>query len=101
MRVVFTARSRGQLTAIYRFIAERSTHDVARRYVDAIYDHCQGLALSPYRGTVRADVEGGLRIIGFRKRVAIAFAVDGDRVRIVGIYYGGQSLETLLPGADG
>ncbi|MGB5087418.1 MAG: type II toxin-antitoxin system RelE/ParE family toxin [Methylocystis silviterrae] len=50
----------------------------------------------PERGTRRDDLRPGLRTIGFRRRVTIAFAVETDAVTIIGIFYGGQDLEAAL-----
>lgn len=33
----------------------------------------------------------GLRIIGYRRRVSIAFAIGADMVIILGIFYGGRN----------
>jgi toxin ParE1/3/4 len=38
----------------------------------------------------------GLRTIGFRRCVTIAFAVEADAVMIIGIFYGGQDFEAAL-----
>lgn len=35
----------------------------------------------------------GLRIVGFRRRISIAFSVEKDVVSILGIYYGGVDFE--------
>lgn len=48
------------------------------------------------RGIARDDVRPGLRILGFRKRVTIAFAVHDRRVEVLGLYYGGQRVEELI-----
>ena len=36
----------------------------------------------------------GLRTIGFRRHVTIAFTVEADAVTIIGIFYGGQDYES-------
>ena len=43
------------------------------------------------RGTRRDDVRPDLRITNFKKRAVIAFAVEAERVSIIGIYYGGKT----------
>ena len=57
----------------------------------------QGEALKdfPERGTRRDDLEPGLRVPGFERRVVIAFLVLVDRVQIVRIFYGGRDFEGL------
>jgi len=37
-----------------------------------------------------------LRVFGFRRRVSIAFEVTGDVVTILGIFYGGQNIDTAF-----
>jgi toxin ParE1/3/4 len=49
-------------------------------------------------GSTREDISPGLRTIGFRRRVTIAFTVDPDKVEIVGVFYGGQDFEAILAG---
>ncbi|MDP2109573.1 MAG: type II toxin-antitoxin system RelE/ParE family toxin [Thiobacillus sp.] len=56
----------------------------------------------PHRGTRRDDIRTGLRITNYKKRPVIAFAVDADRVSIIGVFYGGQDYEAdLLSDLDG
>ncbi len=53
------------------------------RYTEAIVAHCEELAAFPRRGRARDDIRPGLRTIGFRRRVVIAFAVLDQTVAIV------------------
>jgi plasmid stabilization system protein ParE len=46
---------------------------------------------------MRDDVRPGLRITNYKKRAVIAFQVDADLVSIIGVFYGGQNYETILP----
>jgi toxin ParE1/3/4 len=45
------------------------------------------------RGRRRDDIRPGLRIIGFERRVTVAFAVEEERVVILRIFYGGRDWE--------
>jgi plasmid stabilization system protein ParE len=54
---------------------------------------CDSLKTFPNRGTQRDDIRPGLRVFGFRRRVAITFDVTDDLVTILGIFYGGQRFE--------
>jgi plasmid stabilization system protein ParE len=94
--VRFTSRAEDQLDELDAYLSERFSAQTAARYVDGIVDHCESLATFPLRGVLRDDVRPGLRITNFRKRVAIAFDVEGDHVTILGIFYGGQNYETSL-----
>src|SRR5699024_1859100 len=58
-----------------------------------------GLFHFPPRGTVRDDIRPGLRTIGYKKRVVIAFAVLDDTVAILGLSYDGRDYEAILAGA--
>ena len=44
----------------------------------------------------RDDLREGVRIIGFERRVSIAFTVNHDTVQIARIFYGGRDVEILL-----
>ena len=85
-RVVFRPRARRQLAAVQAHIADRAGLAVAMGYAHAIVDHCNRLAAFPIRGTKRDDILPGLRVLGFRRRVAIAFTVEGETVSILGVF---------------
>jgi len=94
--VGFSPLAQAQLENLYRYIADASTPATASRYVHAIIDYCESLSAFPLRGTSRADLRPGLRIVNYKKRVAIAFQVQDRKVTIISIFYGGQDYETLL-----
>ena len=94
--VVFAPEAVAQLEAIYAYVADKAGPDTALRFTNAIIDYCQGFTTFPRRGTLRKDLRPGLRTVGFRKRATIAFAVLGNTITIVGIFYGGQDVESAL-----
>ena len=57
---------------------------------------CEDLGAFPHRGRASDDIRSGLRTVGFKRRVVIAFAVLGQTVVIVGIFYGGRDYEAVL-----
>jgi toxin ParE1/3/4 len=57
---------------------------------------CEDWATLPHRGRTRDDVRPGLRTIGYRRRVVIAFAVIGQDVLIIGVFYGDRDYEAVL-----
>ena len=81
-RVVFSPQASDDLRDLYLYIAERSGDDRAMGYVGRIESRCRGLSDFPERGTRRDDIASGLRIMGFERRVAIAFHVDPGLVTI-------------------
>ncbi len=94
--VVFTPEAEAQLVELYGYIAAEASAEIAARFTDGIVTYCESLSTFPARGNRRDDIRPGLRIISYRKRVAIAFHVDEDRVNIIGIFYGGQDYEAAL-----
>jgi toxin ParE1/3/4 len=99
-RVVFAPEAEAQLASIYGYIAGEAGPSVALAFTTAIVDYCESFATFPNRGTRRDDLRRGLRTIGFRRRVTIAFAVARESVSIVGIFYGGQDVEAALRRED-
>lgn len=94
--IVFTPEAQEQLIALYRYIAQVASPDIAERYTNAIVSYCESLQNFPYRGICRDDVRPGLRITHYKKRTVIAFAVDAEQVSVIGIFYGGQDYEAVL-----
>ncbi|MCF7977706.1 MAG: type II toxin-antitoxin system RelE/ParE family toxin [Chromatiaceae bacterium] len=95
-RVVFSTEAEDQLVALYRYIADAASPEIAARYTEAIVSYCEGLRTFPHRGTQRDDIRPGLRVTNYKKRAVIAFAVDNDIIAILGVFYGGQDYETAL-----
>jgi plasmid stabilization system protein ParE len=95
-RVVFSPEAEEQLAALYGYIAEAASADIAARYTEAIVSYCESLCTFPLRGTLRDDVRLGLRITNHKKHSVVAFDVDADQVSILGVFYGGQDYATIL-----
>ena len=88
-----------ELEAIYDYIADQAGPDVAWNYVQGVRMFLSRLAEFPERGTVRQGKAAGLRVIGYRRRLSIAFVVKVDVVVIVGFFYAGRNLdEAVLQG---
>ncbi len=94
--VVFTPEAEAQLTELYGYIAAEAFPEIAARFTDGIVTYCESLSTFPNRGNRRDDIRPGLRVTSYRKRVAIAFNVDDERVNIIGVFYGGQDYEGAL-----
>jgi len=89
--------AREQLRSIYRFIAEQSGPITAVGFTRAIVTQCRSLTTFPHRGTRRDDLRPGLRVVGFRRSVAILFEVGADTLKVAGIFYGSRDYERLFP----
>jgi len=97
-RVVFSPEAEEQLVALYWYIADAASPDIAARYIEALISHCERLHAFPIRGISRDDIRPGLRITNYKKRMVIAFEADmqAEQVSIIGLFYGGQDYETIL-----
>lgn len=91
--VIFSPEAEDQLVALYNYIADAASPDIAKHYTDGIIAYCEGLHAFPLRGTLREDVRPGLRITSYKKRTVIAFEVEENMelVSIIGLFYGGQN----------
>lgn len=89
-RVVFAPEAWDHLASQYTYILPLAGADTAKSYISEIIDYCEQMADFPQRGTTRDDIAPGLRIVGYRRRVAIAFHIDGSMVVIDGIFFGGR-----------
>lgn len=67
--------------ALYGYIAEAASANIAARYTEAIVNYCESLCTFPHRGTMRDDVRPGLRITNYKKRAVIAFEVDAEQAK--------------------
>ena len=94
--VVFSPEAEEQLVVLYRYIADAASPEIAARYTEGIVNYCNGLKVSPRRGTLRDDIRPGLRVTNYKKRTVIAYTVVANLISILGVFYGGQDYETVL-----
>ncbi len=96
-RVVFRPAAERDLAALYAYIRDANGGpEVAIGYVRRIRSFCEGLEPFPERGVARDDIRPGLRLAHFERRVAVAFTVTPELVRIGRILYGGRDYAALL-----
>ncbi|EJZ16594.1 type II toxin-antitoxin system RelE/ParE family toxin (plasmid) [Rhizobium sp. Pop5] len=90
-----TAEAEVDLARIYRFVRRKSASSVvARNYVARIKTFVDGFGTYPERGSIHDDIRPGLRIVGFERRVSVAFVVNAAEVVILRILYAGQQFES-------
>ncbi|HEY2661104.1 MAG TPA: type II toxin-antitoxin system RelE/ParE family toxin [Caulobacteraceae bacterium] len=94
--VIFAPEARDDLRKLYLFIAERAGDARALAYVGRTGAYCRGFTDFPERGTRQDDLVPGLRIVGFERRVTIAFHTGPRAVTIDRILYGGRDLGSLF-----
>lgn len=91
-RIKLLPEAEDDLTAIYAYIRDNGSPEIARGYVQRIQAFLRGFDTFPERGTLRNDIRPGLRMVGFERRVTVAFVVEGDTVIFSNILYGGREL---------
>ncbi len=91
--VVFSPEARNDLFALHEWIAETSRPDTALSFIERVVVYCHSFTTAAERGHRRDDLREGLRIIGFERRITIAFAVDTDRVTILRFFGAGRNWE--------
>jgi toxin ParE1/3/4 len=94
--VVYSRRAEADFVSIFRYIAVNSGFERASAYTARIRAFCLSLETFPERGEPWQQMASGLRVVGFERRVSIAFRVAKDRVTIVRVLYGGRDLGRAL-----
>jgi toxin ParE1/3/4 len=93
-RVRLTEEAEADIAEIYRFVRRKAAStSVARNYVGRIRAFLAEFHLVPERETVRAGVREGLRIVGFERRVSVAFVMEDSEVVVLRVLYAGREFE--------
>lgn len=86
--------AKADLKGIYTQIRKNGgTAATARGYVNRILGFLAGFDIFPERGSLREHIRPGLRIVGFERRVSVAFIVEEDEVVILRLLYAGRQFE--------
>jgi toxin ParE1/3/4 len=85
-----------ELDRLYENIASAAGYRVAGRYVDGLIRFIEALSAFPERGSVRPGVVPGLRIIGYRRTISIAFSVHEHTVLILGVFARGRDITSEM-----
>jgi toxin ParE1/3/4 len=91
-KVVFHPAAQQELYELYDFIAERAGYAIASNFISGIREFCVEMSTFPQRGSSRDDISPGLRVVGYKRRVSIAFTVLEPVVLVLGIFYGGRNI---------
>ena len=96
--VVLAEAALEDLAAIRKHVAITSSPQAADRLLERIFDHLDGLATTPMRGTSRQDIRPGLRTMGWRRTLTIAVWVDeaARRAVVVGVFFRGRDVASAL-----
>jgi toxin ParE1/3/4 len=94
--VVVTTQAIDDLVNMSQFITARAGSQVADAYIERLKSFLRGFDLASERGTLRDDIRKNLRIVGFEKRVTVAFKANSSSVFILRIFWGGQNWQKIL-----
>ena len=83
-------RARADLDRLFDRIANETSATTALKYLERIQDYIEGFDLASERGALHDEVRPGLRIIGFERRLTIAFTTSDTEIRILRIFRAGQ-----------
>jgi len=86
-------RAEQDLRDLYNYLSVEASPAIARRYVDRITAFLTGFQQFPSRGSLYPELRKGLRIVGFERRVSIAFVVEESEVLVLRLLYGGRSFD--------
>jgi toxin ParE1/3/4 len=101
-KIAYERKARDDIESLYAWIVDDQGSMVnANRYVGRLRRYIDGLSQFPHRGTQRDDLYPGIRLIGFERRVTIAFTVSDDTVLIARIFYGGRDIAALFDNESG
>lgn len=99
-QIIYAPEAQADLIDLYDFIADRAGAAVALGYVRRLQKYINGFVTFPERGTRRDDIREGLRIVGFERRVTIAFHVEAEALVVERVPYtwrrGGRFSSGLL-----
>ena len=94
--VVYAPEAEGDLLSLFDHIADAASEAVAAGYLGRIKVWLEGFSTASERGTRRDDIRPGLRIIGFERRLTVAFTVTEDTVVIQRVFSGGRNWRARL-----
>jgi toxin ParE1/3/4 len=91
--VKLSPEAEADLAGIFAYVRDHASASIAQAYVRRILEFIAGFDLFPERGNLRDDIRPGLRIVGFERRVSIAFVVDTQEVIVLRVLYAGRELD--------
>ena len=94
--VTYSPEAGEDLDWIFFTISNASGVNIADRYDQRLRSFCESLEYGSERGTLREEIRPGLRVVGFERRVSVAFVVEPMRVVIVRVFYGGANWQDEL-----
>jgi toxin ParE1/3/4 len=94
--VIYHPQAEAELDKLYADIASEAGARIAGDYVDGVIAFIEAFKTFPERGTVRESRILGLRVIGYRRTISVAFSVQGNNVKILGVFARGRDITNEL-----
>lgn len=96
--VVFDRGAEADLADMLAHIEADLGRALAEAFIERVIAFCEGLATAPKRGLAHDHIRPGLRTVGWRRTITVAFQVDDAqaRVSILGVFYRGRDVQVLL-----
>jgi toxin ParE1/3/4 len=95
--VIFSPEAANDLERLYDYIAGSAGVARADAWLLRIEIHCQSFDMAAERGTVRNDIQPGLRVSSFGRRMTLAFTVTPTQVTFLRLFYAGTDWEAAFP----
>lgn len=96
--VVLAPAALTDLALLRDWIAEAASRTTAESYLERVETFLMGFDIASERGTQRNDIRPGLRIVGYQRRLTIAFVTGAKTVTILRVFHRGQDWERALTG---
>jgi toxin ParE1/3/4 len=77
-------------------IATEASVEIATAYLENLEDFLLGFDLASERGTLQGHIRKGLRTVGYRGRMTVAFEVEAKSVTILRVFWGGQNWQNIM-----
>lgn len=87
--VRFSNEAEEDLQGLLTYVSAHAGVTIAKSFIEDIVTYCESFSTFPQRGRLPHDIRPGLRIVGFRRRVSVAFVAGADEVVVLGILYAG------------
>lgn len=96
--VLFDRAAADDIAAIRDYLTDARDITFANAFAARIVTYCESFGALPHRGTKRDDLLPGLRTVGWRSTITVAFRVsrDSSSVVILGVFYRGRDVEGAL-----
>jgi toxin ParE1/3/4 len=94
--VIFSPEAESDLHALFEYISSLAGSAIADRYIDRIEAFLLNFDLAAERGHMRDDIRPGLRVVGFERRITVAFTVNESETTVLRLFYGGRNWEEEL-----